>query len=46
MSGRAYAFWGFALALGSNQNMGLANSFVVTTLKKTGTFTYTIGSCN
>jgi feruloyl esterase len=45
-AGRAYNFWGFALALGSNQYMGLANSYTTTTLKKTGSFSYVIGTCN
>lgn len=44
-SGRAYIWWGYALALGSNQNLGLANSFTVTTLKKSGAYTYVKGGC-
>ncbi|GAB3776889.1 hypothetical protein GCM10028796_55160 [Ramlibacter monticola] len=45
VAGRAYVFGGFAFANGSNQNMGLWNVFVVTTLKQTGPNAYVIGSC-
>lgn len=44
-AGRAYASFGVTYANGSNQNMGLWNVFVVTTLKKTGTNYYVIGTC-
>jgi len=44
-AGRAHVLGGFALANGSNQNMGLWNVFVVTTLKQTGTNFYVIGTC-
>ena len=42
---RAHVSGGWALANGSNQNMGLWNVFVVTTLKQTGPNYYVIGSC-
>ena len=45
VAGRAYAFYGYTYANGSNQNMGLWNIYVTTTLKKTGTNTYVIGTC-
>ena len=44
-AGRAHQSGGYALANGSNQNMGLWNVFVTTTLKQTGTNTYVIGAC-
>jgi poly(3-hydroxybutyrate) depolymerase len=44
-AGRAHVSGGYALANGSNQNMGLWNLFVTTTLKRTGTNYYVIGSC-
>ena len=44
-AGRAHASGGYALANGSNQNMGLWNVFVATTLKQTGPDFYVIGSC-
>ncbi len=44
-AGRAHVSGGYALANGSNQNMGLWNVFVTTTLKRTGTNYYVIGSC-
>ena len=44
-AGRAYQSGGYALANGSNQNMGLWNVFVTTTLKMTGTNYYVIGTC-
>lgn len=43
--GRAHVSWGYALANGSNQNMGLYNIFVRTTLKQTGSNYYLIGTC-
>ncbi|KQU75001.1 MULTISPECIES: PHB depolymerase family esterase [unclassified Rhizobacter] len=42
---RAHVVGGYALANGSNQNMGLWNVFVTTTLKMTGTNFYVIGIC-
>lgn len=45
MAGRAYALYGYAYANGSNQNMGLWNIYINTTLKKTGTNSYVIGTC-
>jgi len=42
---RAHVVGGYALANGSNQNMGLWNLFVTTTLKMTGTNFYVIGTC-
>jgi len=44
-AGRAHLSLGYALANGSNQNMGLWNIFVTTTLKQTGTNYYVIGTC-
>ncbi|GIX22854.1 MAG: hypothetical protein KatS3mg122_0085 [Caldimonas sp.] len=44
-AGRAYAAWGYAYAKGSNQNMGLWNIYVITTLKQTGPNHYVIGTC-
>jgi poly(3-hydroxybutyrate) depolymerase len=44
-AGRAHQGGGYALANGSNQNMGLWNTFVTTTLKQTGTNYYVIGTC-
>ncbi len=41
--GRAHDSLGYALANGSNQNMGLDNVFYQTTLKKTGPNYYVIG---
>lgn len=46
LAGRAYSYWGLALALGSNQYLGLASTLTTTTLKKTGAYTYAIGTCN
>jgi hypothetical protein len=45
-AGRAYVAGGYALANGSNQNLGLWNVFIVTTLKQTGPNYYVIGSCS
>jgi poly(3-hydroxybutyrate) depolymerase len=42
---RAYVRYGYALANGSNQNMGLDNTFIVTTLKRTRSNYYVIGTC-
>jgi poly(3-hydroxybutyrate) depolymerase len=44
-SGRAYQVGGITYANGSNQNMGLWNTFATTTLKMTGTNYYVIGTC-
>ncbi|MEK8032156.1 PHB depolymerase family esterase [Ideonella sp. DXS29W] len=45
VAGRAYQSGGFAYANGSNQNLGLWNIFVVTTLKQTGPNYYVLGTC-
>lgn len=45
VAGRAYALYGYTYANGSNQNMGLWNIYIGTTLKKTGTNFYVIGTC-
>jgi poly(3-hydroxybutyrate) depolymerase len=44
-AGRAYTAGGYTYANGSNQNMGLWNTFVTTTLKQTGPNYYVIGTC-
>ena len=44
-AGRAHASYGYTYANGSNQNMGLWNVYTTTTLKKTGTNYYVIGTC-
>ena len=44
-AGRARHSGGYAYANGSNQNMGLWNVFVTTTLKQTGPNHYVIGTC-
>jgi hypothetical protein len=44
-AGRAHASGGYALANGSNQNMGLWNVFVTTTLKRTAANFYVVGTC-
>jgi poly(3-hydroxybutyrate) depolymerase len=44
-AGRAHQSGGYTYANGSNQNMGLWNTFVTTTLKMTGTNYYVIGTC-
>jgi poly(3-hydroxybutyrate) depolymerase len=44
-AGRAYTAGGYTYANGSNQNMGLWNTYVTTTLKQTGTNYYVIGTC-
>jgi poly(hydroxyalkanoate) depolymerase family esterase len=46
-AGRAHYTYttGHALANGSNQDMGLYNTYVTTTLKKTGTNYYVLGTC-
>jgi hypothetical protein len=45
MAGRAHVSGWVALANGSNQNMGLWNVFIVTTLKNTAPNYYVIGTC-
>ena len=44
-AGRAHQSGGYAYANGSNQNMGLWNVFVTTTLRQVGTNNYVIGTC-
>ncbi|MFC0252392.1 extracellular catalytic domain type 1 short-chain-length polyhydroxyalkanoate depolymerase [Massilia consociata] len=44
-AGRAYNSGGYALANGSNQNMGLNNTFYTTTLAQTSAGYYIIGNC-
>jgi hypothetical protein len=44
-AGRAYQTGGYTYANGSNQNMGLWNTYVTTTLKQTGPNYYVIGTC-
>ncbi|MGJ9419252.1 PHB depolymerase family esterase [Massilia sp. CMS3.1] len=44
-AGRAHASGGYALANGSNQNMGLNNTFYTSTLAQTSAGYYVIGSC-
>jgi feruloyl esterase len=44
-AGRAHDTGGYAYANGSNQKMGLDNTFYTSTLKKTGTNYYEIGTC-
>ena len=44
-AGRATQSGGYTYANGSNQNMGLWNTFTTTTLKMTGTNYYVIGTC-
>ena len=44
-AGRAHQSGGITYANGSNQNMGLWNLFVTTTLKQTGSNYYVIGTC-
>lgn len=44
-AGRARQQGGYAYANGSNQNLGLWNVFVTTTLKQTGPNYYAIGTC-
>jgi len=45
VAGRAHQSGGYTYANGSNQNMGLWNVFVTTTLKQTGSNYYVIGTC-
>ncbi|MDT8991451.1 PHB depolymerase family esterase [Curvibacter sp. APW13] len=44
-AGRAYQSLGIAYANGSNQSMGLWNTFTTTTLKQTGPNYYVVGTC-
>jgi len=44
-AGRAHSSGGYALANGSNQNMGLNNTFYTSTLAQTAAGYYIIGSC-
>jgi len=44
-AGRAHDSGGYALANGSNQNMGLDNTFYSSTLSQTATGYYVIGNC-
>ncbi len=44
-AGRAHNSGGYALANGSNQNMGLNNTFYTTTLAQTAAGYYVIGNC-
>jgi hypothetical protein len=46
VAGRAYAFYGFAYASGSNQLMGPWNIYVNSTLKKTSAGAYVVASCS
>ena len=45
-AGRAYALAGFARAKGSNENMGLWNIFIESTLKQTAPGHYVLGTCH
>ena len=45
VAGRAYVAGGYAFAYGSNQNMGLWNIYLTTTLKMTAANYYVIGTC-
>lgn len=45
-AGRATVVMGYARANGSNQNMGLWNVFITTTLKQTAPNYYVIGTCS
>ena len=45
VQGRAYHSGGYTYANGSNQNMGLWNTYTVTTLRQTGPNYYVIGGC-
>jgi poly(3-hydroxybutyrate) depolymerase len=44
-AGRAHDSGGYALANGSNQNMGLDNTFYTSTLAQTSSGYYVVGSC-
>lgn len=45
MAGRARYSMGYALAKGSDQNMGLYNVLVITTLAQTSAGYYIVGNC-
>lgn len=45
-AGRAYQRYGYTYANGSNQYIGLWNTYVITTLKQTGPNHYVLGSCS
>ena len=45
VAGRAYAYLGYTYANGSNQYMGLWNTFTVKTLKQTAANNYVVGTC-
>ena len=45
VAGRAYAYLGYTYANGSNQYMGLWNTFTVKTLKQTAANYYVVGTC-
>jgi len=45
-AGRAYQTWGYTYAKGSNQYMGLWNTYTIKTLKQTGPAYYVIGTCS
>ena len=45
VAGRAWTSGGYTYAKGSNQNMGLYNTYVTTTLKQTSPGYYVIGTC-
>jgi len=44
-AGRAYQTWGYTYAKGSNQYIGLWNTYVITTLKQTSPGYYVLGTC-
>ena len=44
-AGRAYVLYGYAMAWGSGQVMGLWNIFYDTTLRQTGSAYYVVGTC-
>jgi hypothetical protein len=46
VAGRATTTGGYTYAKGSNQNMGLYNTYYTTTLKQTATNYYVIGTCS
>jgi poly(3-hydroxybutyrate) depolymerase len=45
VAGRAHDWFGYALANGSNQNLGFDNIFVTWTLKQTAPNYYELGTC-
>lgn len=44
-AGRAYNYFGYAYAYGSNQYLGVTSTYYTSTLKKTGANYYVIGTC-